>query len=83
MARQKKAGGVFVAIESFHAADPDNPDGSVHVRADHTRVRAGHWLLKKYPQFFDEIDEHIDYDTEQATAAPGERRAVSLRTGGE
>jgi hypothetical protein len=37
-----------------------------------TRVRAGHPLLKAAPGKFEPMT--LDYETEQATAAPGEKR---------
>lgn len=37
-----------------------------------TRVRAGHPLLKALPDRFEPLT--LDYDLEQATAAPGEKR---------
>lgn len=42
--------------------------------AGRTRVRAGHELLRALPDKFVPMD--VDYDVEQATAAPGERRSV-------
>lgn len=44
------------------------------IRAHHTRVREGHPLLKQYPSFFEPAETHVDYEWEQATAAPGEKR---------
>lgn len=38
-----------------------------------TRIRADHPLAKAAPHLFTELDVH--YDVEQATAAPGEKRA--------
>ena len=42
--------------------------------AGRTRVRAGHPLLKALPDKFQPLS--LDYDLEQATAAPGERRGA-------
>lgn len=48
-------------------------DGKVHTYyAGRTRVRAGHPLLKAIPDRFEPMK--LDYDIEQATAAPGESR---------
>lgn len=41
-----------------------------------TRVREGHPLLKACPLFFEPADKDIEYDVEQATAAPAERRGA-------
>lgn len=38
------------------------------------RVRAGHSLLREQGSFFEPVDTTVQYDVEQATAAPGERR---------
>jgi hypothetical protein len=44
-----------------------------------TRVRAGHPMLRDHPELFDPIDVHYDWPgVEQATAAPGEKRAVAV-----
>lgn len=40
--------------------------------AGRTRIRDGHPLLKAAPDHF--IPMQLDYDVEQATAAPGEQR---------
>ena len=42
--------------------------------AGRTRLRAGHPLLKALPDKFEPLS--LDYDLEQATAAPGERRGA-------
>jgi hypothetical protein len=41
-------------------------------RANVTRVREGHPILDEYGHLFEEI--RVDYEVEQATAAPGEKR---------
>lgn len=69
MAR-KNEGRIFVARSSF-SATIDGTDYTVH--KDLTRVREGHPLLDgDRAQFFEVMV--VDYDIEQATAAPGERR---------
>lgn len=64
-------GRIFVATQSFEAKVDGVP---AQVQADRTRVREGHDLLRRFPQYFREIDAHYEVDVEQATAAPGERR---------
>lgn len=64
-----KGGQIYVARESFSA---DLDGASVAVVAGRTRVREGHPLLAGRAHLFEEIT--VDYDVEQATAAPGERR---------
>lgn len=50
-------------------------DGQIHRYVQgQTRVRAGHPLLKARPDKF--VPLKLDYDIEQATAAPGERRGA-------
>ena len=62
---------IFVANESGST----EIDGQVYIfHKGITRVREGHELIKAYPGFFDEIDLRVDYDVEQATAGPGEKR---------
>lgn len=62
---------VYVATES----------GSVDVKGEVltftkgvTRAREGHPILKAVPACFELADEHVHYDVEKATAAPGEKR---------
>lgn len=50
-------------------------DGIVHRYVQgQTRVRAGHPLLKARPDKF--VPLRLDYDAEQATSAPGEKRGA-------
>ena len=50
----------------------------VMVRKGVTRVRQGHQLARENPERFKPINVH--YDIEQATKAPGEKRAVKKAT---
>ena len=62
---------ILVAKDSFAA----HVDGeTLVVRKGVTRVRKGHPLLKGREELFEPIDRKVDYDVEQATAAPGEKR---------
>lgn len=74
MARQRKqpeGERVFIASESFITTI----DGeSVAVQKNITRVREGHPLMAGREAFFRELD--VQYDVEQATAAPGEVRGA-------
>ena len=50
-------------------------DGEVYrYSKGQTRIRAGHPILRAIPDKFAPLA--LDYDVEQATAAPGEKRAV-------
>lgn len=60
---------VFVPRESF-VADIDGVP--VSFREGQTRVREGHEILDTYGHLFEEI--RVQYEVEQATAAPGELR---------
>jgi hypothetical protein len=52
-----------------------NIDGQIHRYVQgQTRVRAGHPLLKARPDKF--VPLQLDYEVEQATAAPGEKRGT-------
>jgi hypothetical protein len=72
MATKNKGGGaVYVAIDS----------GSCEIKGENysftkgtTLVREGHALLKECPDYFQPASDHVHYDVEQATAAPGEKR---------
>jgi hypothetical protein len=64
---------VYVATESFVALI----DGENYVvRKGKTRVRAGHPLLQGREMWFSPADLNVDYEVEQATAAPGEKRGA-------
>jgi len=69
MAR-KRGDTIYVAKESFVTVLRDGEE--VVVTAGVTRVREGHELLAGREHLFEELT--IQYDVEQATAAPGERR---------
>jgi hypothetical protein len=64
-------GDILVATESF-VAMVDGVMCTVHKGS--TRVRAGHPLVKGHEMWFKVLD--VQYDTEQATAAPGEVRGA-------
>lgn len=70
MPAQKAGGGrIYVARESFTTEINGQTESVVGGR---TRVREGHPLLEGRAQFFELLT--VDYEVEQATAAPGERR---------
>lgn len=69
MPRPKKHD-LYVVKESFHAQVAGEP--LFVIKGE--RVRAGHDLLRLYPDYFEPADTHVQYDVEQATAAPGELR---------
>jgi len=60
---------IYAPREPFIA----NVDGQEIVFTAQTLVREGHRVLELYPDAFEPV--RIAYDVEQATAAPGERRA--------
>lgn len=62
---------IFVARESFVAT---MPDGDIIAVKKGDLVRAGHPILARREQFFAPAADHVRFDLEQATAAPGERR---------
>lgn len=62
---------IYVANETFSAEVDGTP---VVVHKGQTRVRAGHPLLDGREALFDRVEDEVQYDVEQATAAPGERR---------
>lgn len=71
MPARKTTGAIYVAIESGFA----EVKGQLYqFTKGVTRVRAGHPLLKDHGVFFEPVDEHVTYEVEQATAAPGEKR---------
>jgi hypothetical protein len=62
---------VYIATQS----GASDVDGETYVfTKGSTRVRAGHPLLRAVPDYFEPVDDHIHYDVEQATRAPGEKR---------
>lgn len=71
MAKKTGGGAVYIATDS----------GSAEIKGETlvfskgaTLVREGHPLLKACPDFFELASDHVHYDVEQATAAPGEKR---------
>lgn len=71
MAAKKSGGRVYIATTSGTAdVDGENYPFTKNV----TRVSEGHPLLKQCPDFFELAENHIHYEVEQATAAPGEKR---------
>lgn len=70
MPRPKRGADVYVATTGFACLI----DGEEVRVAQGERVRAGHSLLKTHAENFKAVDVDIDYDVEQATQAPGERR---------
>lgn len=70
MAGKRGAAGIWVARESFNTNLKDGTQ--VTVVAGRTRVREGHELLKGREMMFEPLV--VDYEIEQATAAPGEKR---------
>jgi hypothetical protein len=70
------AGKILVAKESFTCALPDGTP--VTVVKGQTRIREGESLLKDYEENFEPLT--TQYDVEQATAAPGEKRKRSRQT---
>jgi len=71
------ASDVLVARESFSTTI----NGTKYniVKGKH-RVRAGHPLAVQNPQFFEAVADEVDFDIEQATKAPGEKRGKKQAT---
>lgn len=70
MAGRKNGADIFVAKHSFSC----EIDGQPLVVNRGERVRQGHPLLRTQAAFFEPVDTSVQYDVEQATAAPGEKR---------
>lgn len=62
-------GKIFVPVEDFTTEIDGQP---VVFKRNQTRVREGHPALHGRQHLFQEMK--VDYEIEQATAAPGERR---------
>jgi hypothetical protein len=71
----RKKPDIFIATDS---ASVEHDGERVVIHRGVTRVRAGHQLLKDYPDLFEPLDVH--FDVEQATAAPGEKRGSRRST---
>jgi len=63
---------IYVAIES---GSTEIDGEAFYFTKGQTLVRAGHKLLKACPDFFQPAVDHVTYDVEQATKAPGEKKA--------
>lgn len=72
-----EAPGILVACESGSALVGD--ETYTFVRGV-TRIRADHPLALSNPDYFEAVSEHVHYDVEQATRAPGEKRAGARKT---
>lgn len=73
---------VYVANTSGSSYDRKSGETYTYHR-NITRVRGGHPLLRLNPEAFDELDSKIQYDVEQATRAPSEKRGgAEERIGG-
>ena len=70
MPRRPNGGGLFVATQAFSTMVGNTPT----VVQVGERIREGHELLRRYPEYFKPADTGVEYDVEQATAAPGELR---------
>lgn len=68
--RRKSEPEIYVATTSF-AGDVD---GVPTVVNKGQRVRRGHQLLKVHGGYFAPADDQPEFDVEQATAGPGEKR---------
>lgn len=64
----------YIATKTFQAQVEDE---LVTVTRGVDRVDEHHDLYRRYPQNWEPV---ADGDVEQATAAPGERRAVKVKT---
>lgn len=73
---KKSRGEIFVANTT---GDATYKGETAHFARGRTRVRAGHWLVREYPMFFDPIGDEVHFDVEQATAAPGEKRGDGFK----
>jgi hypothetical protein len=68
----KSSGKVYVAKDSGSAYVEGY--GDLSFVKGITRVREGHPLLKGREYLFEDLDLRVDYDVEDTTAAPGEKR---------
>ena len=66
-------GKLFQAVEGF------TPDGYVTIHKGEL-VREGHPLLDTYPSMFKPARARFEFEVEQATARPGERRGERVKT---
>lgn len=64
-----EGGHIYVAKESFSTEVDGVP---VQIHAGRTRVREGHPIMAGREHLFELLT--VDYEVEQMTAAPGERR---------
>ncbi len=62
----------------FEATEAFAPDGYTTIRKGEL-VREGHPLLDQFPDLFREAKPRFEWDVEQATSAPGERRGAKAR----
>jgi hypothetical protein len=67
----KKTEEVYIATQSGVAEIKGEP---LVFTKGVTRVRHGHPLLKAIPEAFEPVNDHVHYEVEKATAAPGEKR---------
>lgn len=66
-------GRIYIATETYSCVVDGTPQ-VIHKGV--TRVREGHALLAQNPQYYELATDHVHFDVEQATAAPGEQRGA-------
>lgn len=68
----KSVSGIYVATDSFAC----EVNGTRYNVSKNERVREGHEILAAQPSYFEPLEDgKVHYDVEQASAAPGEKRA--------
>lgn len=71
-----KSSDYFRANQAFATTDPDGEPLFVQKGEF---VHKSHWLLKRHKEMLDPAENFGRFDVEQATSAPGEKRAAPAK----
>lgn len=67
---------IMVATTSFSTEIDGRPEP---INAGLSRLRASHPIVRQNPEFFKPVEDAVDFEVEETTAAPAEKRGEQKR----